>query len=70
MECHQKGLFRGLPDEPQINLVMVAMEDSPENRQSNNNDLNRQRTMQQMKDELTQEKGFEHSESELIEALI
>ena len=53
MEGFQQGLFRGLTDELQITLVMVAMEDAPENQQSNNNDLNRQRTMQQIKAELT-----------------
>ena len=45
-EDHQQRLFRGIPDEPQITLVMVAMEDAPENQQSNNNDLNLQRTIQ------------------------
>ena len=54
MEGHQQGLFHGLPDELQITLVMVDMEDAPENRQSNNNSLNRQRNMLHMKAELTQ----------------
>ena len=31
MEGHQQGLFHGLIDELQITLVMVAMEDAPEN---------------------------------------
>ena len=30
MEGHQKGLFHGMPNELQITLVMVAMEDAPE----------------------------------------
>ena len=54
MEGHQQGLLHGLPDELNITLVMVAMEDAPENRQSNKNYLNRQRTMRHMKSELTQ----------------
>ena len=58
MESHQQGLFHELPDELYITLVMVAIEDAPENRQSNNNDLNWQLTMQQTKAELTREKGF------------
>ena len=70
MEVYQQVLFHGLPDELQITLVMVAMEDGPEKRQSNNNDLNRQHTMQHMEADLTQEKGFEHAEDEFIEALI
>ena len=40
MDGQQQALFHGLPDELQITLVMVAMEDAPEKRQSNNNDLN------------------------------
>ena len=70
MEGHQQGLFHGLTNELLITLVMVAMEDAPENRQSKNNDLNRKRTMRQMKAELTRDKGFEHAEDEFIEALI
>ena len=54
MEGHQQGFFHGLPDELQITLVMVDMEDAPENRQSNKNDPNRKRTMRHMKSELTQ----------------
>ena len=49
---------------------MVAMEDAPGNRQSNNNDMNGQRTMRQMKTELTRYKGFKHDEDEFIEAFI
>ena len=49
---------------------MVSMEDAPENRQSNNNDMNWQRTMQHMEAELTREKVFENAEDEFIEALI
>ena len=30
MEVHQQGLFHGIPDELQITIVMVAMEDAPE----------------------------------------
>ena len=60
-------MFHGIPDELQI---MVAMEDATENRQSNNNDMNRQRTMQHMESELTREKVFEHAKDEFIEALI
>ena len=48
MEGHQQELFHEIPNELQITLVMVAMENAPENRQSNNNNINRQRTMQQM----------------------
>ena len=70
MEGHQQGFFHGLPDELHITILMVAMEDAPEKRQSNNNDLNPQRTMQQTKAELTREKGFEHAKDELIQALI
>ena len=33
MEVYQQGFFHGLPDELQITLVMVAMEDAPENLQ-------------------------------------
>ena len=33
MEGHQQGLFHGLPGELHITLVVVAMEDAPENRQ-------------------------------------
>ena len=46
-------MFHGLPDELYITLVMVAMEDAPEKRQSNINDMNRKRTMRHMEDELT-----------------
>ena len=70
MEGNKQGFIRGLPDELHITLVMVAMEDAPENQQSNNNDMNRQRTMRQMKDEFTREKGFKHAKDEFIEALI
>ena len=70
MKGHQQGLFHGLPNELQISLVIFAMEDAPENRKSNNNDLNQQRSMQQIKDELTQGKVLEHSKDEFIEALI
>ena len=45
MEVHQQGLFHGMPNKLQITIVMVAMEDAPDNRQLNNNDLNRKRTM-------------------------
>ena len=45
---------------------MVAMEDATENRKSNNNDLNRQRTMQQIEAELTQETGLENPKDELL----
>ena len=31
MEVHQQGLFHGLPDELQITVVMIAMEDAPQN---------------------------------------
>ena len=31
MEGHQQGFFHVLPDELQITLVMVSMEDAPEN---------------------------------------
>ena len=66
MEGHQQVFFHGLPDELQITLVMFAMEDAPENWQSNNNDMNWQRTMRHMKVELTWEKGFKHTEDEFI----
>ena len=29
MEVHQQGLFHGIPDELQITIVIVAMEDAP-----------------------------------------
>ena len=63
-------MLHGLSDELHMTLVMIAIEDAPENRQSNNNDLNRQHSMQHIKVELTWEKGFEHAEDEFIEALI
>ena len=70
MERHQQGLFHVLPDEFQITLVMVDMEDAPENRKSNNNDLNWQLNMRHMKSELTWEKEFKHVKDEFIDALI
>ena len=33
MEVHQQGFFHGLTDKLQITLVVVAMEDAPENRE-------------------------------------
>ena len=49
---------------------MVAMEDAPENHQSNNNDMNRQRNMRQMKAELARDKVFKHAGDEFIEAFV
>ena len=63
-------MFHGLPDELHISLVMVSMDDSPENRQSNKNDMNWQRTIRQMKAELKLEKSFKHAKDKFHEALI
>ena len=39
------GLVHGLPDELKISLLMVAMDDAHETRQSNRDALSRQRQM-------------------------
>ena len=70
IQGHQQGLFHRLPDELQITLVIVAMEDALENRKSNNNDMNRQLTIRQMEAELTQEKGFKHSKDKFNQVLV
>ena len=49
---------------------MVCMEDSPETRKNNNEDLERSRAWQAQKEELAKVKGLEDSKDKFKESLI
>ena len=66
----QRGLFHEMPEELRITAVMVAMEDAPETRQSNNKSVELQREFKRKKEEIKKQKGLENASDEYIEALI
>jgi hypothetical protein len=70
MEADERGLFHALPEELKTTLTLMAMEDAPTTRQSNNASLERQRQMKEKKEELAKEKQNENATDEYIEALV
>ena len=66
----KQGLFHGLPEELQLTLGMVAMEDTRATHASNEEALERQRKFRQEKEEIAKEKRYEDAEEAFIESLI
>ena len=64
------GLYHGLPNQLQITLLMMFMEDAPVTRKQNNGDLNRSREWQAQENKVPEEKGLEYAEDEFIECII
>ena len=64
------GLYHGLPEELQITLLMMCMEDAPATRKQNNDDLKRSREWREQKYKVAEDKGLEDSEDEFIEFII
>ena len=70
IEADERGLLHGLVEELKLTLIIMAMEDAPATRQSNNESLERQRKMKQLKEELMRELQDEKATEAYIEALI
>ena len=70
IENNEMGLVHGLPEELKISLLMTAMEDAHETRQSNRDALERQRQMKKNKIELAKQKDLADKGNEYITALI
>ena len=64
------GLYHGLPKELQITLMLMCMEDAPETRARNNEDLERARAWRVLKEEKAKEEGLADLGDEFIESLI
>ena len=55
----KRGLYHDLPEELQITVLMMCMEDAPANRKQNNDDLNWSREWRAQKYKVAEEKGLE-----------
>ena len=67
---NKRGLFQGLPEELKITAVMVAVEEAPATRKSNNTSVDAQREMKAQKEELKKKKELANTSDEYIESLI
>ena len=65
----KKGLFHEFPDEIQIALVLVAMEDAPRTRTENMESLDAQRKAKRAKAEILKQAGMEKATEEYIDAI-
>ena len=66
----KRGVFFTLPEELRLTAVMVAMEDAPYTRDSNNVTLALQRKRKREKEQHVAEKGLEKASDQFIKALV